>query len=596
MSDRDFLNSIPLEAFDELVPKRRKIIESASDEFPRYEYNANVLAASLHPNVQHVVVSGIKEYNGAKCFTLSPDKEAGTEKLAYFRAGQYVSLNLNIGTSVLTRPYSLCSSPKDALNGSYEIVVKRMKDGFASEYINNEFKVGTKLDISEPAGFFSYEPLRDQKTVIGIGGGSGIAPFLSLARAIADGTEDFNLTILFGSRTESEILFRKEFEALAEECEKIKIVYVLSDEEKEGFEHGFITAELIQKYAPLYDYSVFVCGSQGMYDYIEGECKKLYLKPRFVRFDAYGEYRLTARDAEFTDNHKGKTYQITVVTSDGQTRTIPAKAEETLLVAFERAGIKAPSKCRSGECGFCRSRLASGDVYVPEKVDYRRQYDKATGYIHPCSAFPRSDCKILINCEEPKKERKVKDMKKKERLMGLIMAIIISAVMGVCATFLVRLFNKQAAEQSPLIAMLLLNIVLSIVLGVIISLVLPLGKLGRKLAAAAHANPPSFKFTLLNSLPISVINTIIIGFLLSGLGVGMARMGIRRSAPPEVAAQILGSMPPFPIMWAISFFEILIPTMIISYLLAVILSPVISQAIGLADAGAEIGQAASDDK
>ena len=606
MSDRDFLNSIPLEAFDELVPKRRKIIESASDEFPRYEYNANVLAASLHPNVQHVVVSGIKEYNGAKCFTLSPDKEAGTEKLAYFRAGQYISLNLNIGTSVLTRPYSLCSSPKDALNGSYEIVVKRMKDGFASEYINNEFKVGTKLDISEPAGFFSYEPLRDQKTVIGIGGGSGIAPFLSLARAIADGTEDFDLTILFGSRTESEILFREEFEALAEECEKIKIVYVLSDEEKEGFEHGFITAELIQKYAPLYDYSVFVCGSQGMYDYIEGECKKLYLKPRYVRFDAYGEYRLTARDAKFTEAHEGKTYQITVVTSDGQTRTVPAKAEETILVAFERAGIKAPSKCRSGECGFCRSRLASGDVYVPEKVDYRRQYDKATGYIHPCSAFPRSDCKILINCEEPKKERKVKDMKKKERIMGLVMAIIISAAMGLAASLIVMFTQKEAHIG---IWNFVINIVLSIILGVIISLVLPLGKLGRKLAASANANPPSFKFTLLNALPISVINTFIIGFLLSGFGVFMARMGISRGAmgaalangaPADVAAQAaaqaLASMPAFPIMWLRSFGIMLVPTLIISYLLAVILSPIVSQAVGLADAGAEIGQASNEDK
>ena len=596
MSNQDYLKNVPIEDFDKLIPTRRGIIEAASDEFPKYEYNANVLAKNLHPAVQHVVISEVKDLNGAKYITFAPDKAAGTEKLAYFRAGQYISLRLKIGESNLTRPYSLCSSPKDALNGTYSILVKQMKNGFASEYICQNFKPGTKLDISAPEGFFYHEPLRDAANVIGLAGGSGIAPFLSLAKAVADGIEDFNLTILFGSRTESDILLKDEFDALQSTCNKIKVVHVLSDEEKDGYEHGFISADLIAKYAPIDDYSVFVCGSQGMYDYIEGETAKLGLRKKFVRFDAYGEYRLSGRDSEFTNANAGKTYQITVVTKDGQTRTIPAKAEETVLVALERAGIEAPSKCRSGECGFCRSRLASGEVYVPEKVERRRQYDKVEGYIHPCATFPRSDLKILINCEEPKKERKVKDMKKKERLMGLIMAIIISAVMGVCATFLVRLFNKQAAEQSPLIAMLLMNVVLSIVLGVIISLVLPLGKLGRKLAAAAHANPPSFKFTLLNSLPISVINTVIIGFLLSGLGVGMARMGIRRSAPPEVAAQILGSMPPFPIMWAISFFEILIPTMIISYLLAVILSPVISQAIGLADAGAEIGQAQKDDK
>ncbi|MBR6094218.1 MAG: 2Fe-2S iron-sulfur cluster binding domain-containing protein [Lachnospiraceae bacterium] len=595
MSSQDYLNNIPIERFDELIPTRRAIIEAASDEFPQYEFNANVVAASLHPKVQHVVVSSVRDLNGAKYITFSPDEEKGTKKLAYFQAGQYISLKLKIGDSVLTRPYSLCSSPKDALEGHYEILVKQMKDGFASNYIAENFKVGTKLDISEPSGFFTYEPLRDSKHVIGVAGGSGLAPFVSFAKAIADGTEDFNLTILYGSKKEEEILLKEELTVLDNECDKLRIVHVLSDEDKPDYEHGFISAELIARYAESDNYSLFVCGSQGMYDYIEKEAHKLSLPPKYVRFDAYGEYRLTDRDSDFTDQNAGKTYAITVLCADGQTREIPAKAEESVLVALERAGIEAPSKCRSGECGFCRTKLASGEVYVPKKVEKRRQYDKVNGYIHPCASFPRSDLKILIDCEEPKKERKVKDMKKKERLMGLIMAIIISAAMGVAATILVRLFNKQAAESSPLVIMLLSNVIMSVVLGVIISLVLPLGKLGRKLAAAAHANPPSFKFTLLNSLPISIINTVIIGFLLSGFGIFMARMGIKRSAPPEVASQILGSMPPFPIMWAVSFFEILIPTLIISYLLAVILSPIISQAVGLADAGAEVGRAQKED-
>ena len=46
-------------------------------------------------------------------------------------------------------------------------------------------------------------------------------------------------------------------------------------------------------------------------------------------------------------------------------------------------------------------------------------------------------------------------------------------------------------------------------------------------------------------------------------------------------------------MWIISFLQILGPTLVISYLLAVILSPIVSQAVGLADAGAEVGKSAS---
>ena len=60
------------------------------------------------------------------------------------------------------------------------------------------------------------------------------------------------------------------------------------------------------------------------------------------------------------------------------------------------AGVKAPSDCRSGRCGWCHSQLLSGDVYVPESVDGRRMADKMYGYIHPCCSFPLSDVVIDV--------------------------------------------------------------------------------------------------------------------------------------------------------------------------------------------------------
>ncbi|MBQ6559866.1 MAG: 2Fe-2S iron-sulfur cluster binding domain-containing protein [Erysipelotrichaceae bacterium] len=395
---KEYLNNIPVERFAQIIPSRRRIIENASAEFPKYEYNANILAKKLHPKVQHVVVSDVKKLNGAKLFTLRADPEKGTDALAYFQAGQYISLELAIGDSLLTRPYSLCSSPLQALKGEYQIIVKTMKNGFASEYINTHFNIGTKIDISAPSGFFCYEPLRDTKKVIGIAGGSGIAPFLSFAKAIAEGTEDFELTLLYGSRTEEEILFKEELEELQNRCGRINVIHVLSDEEKEGYRHGFISAELISEVSDRND-SVFVCGSQGMYDYIRKETEKLGLPRKQIRFDAYGEYRLTDRDAEYLKDHQAKVYELTVITNDGITHKVPVRCDEPILVALERAGIKAPSRCRSGECGWCRSRLVSGEVYTPELTERRRQYDKVVGYIHPCCSFACSDCKIMINCE-----------------------------------------------------------------------------------------------------------------------------------------------------------------------------------------------------
>ncbi len=398
---KDYLNNVSPSRFAQIIPNRRRTIEEAPVDLPKYEYNANILAGKLHPKVQHVIVSEVRELNGAKLYTLKPDPGKGTDQLAFFRAGQYVSLELAIGESRLTRPYSLSSSPIQALNGEYRIVVKTMKDGFASEHINTNFDVGTKIDISAPQGFFTYEPLRDGKRVVGIAGGSGIAPFLSLAQAVAEGTEDFELILLYGSRKEEEILFREELDELQKSCERIKVIHVLSDEEKEGYCHGFISRDLIREFLNE-DSSVFVCGSQGMYDYIKKETEALGLPLRKVRFDAYGEYRLSSRDEAYLNGHRGKVYELAVVTDDGTVRKIPARCDESILVAIERAGIRAPSHCRSGECGWCRTKLLSGEVYAPELVERRRQYDKVAGYIHPCCSFPCGDCVVAIGCEGPR--------------------------------------------------------------------------------------------------------------------------------------------------------------------------------------------------
>jgi ferredoxin len=81
----------------------------------------------------------------------------------------------------------------------------------------------------------------------------------------------------------------------------------------------------------------------------------------------------------------------------GVIKDIKCLSNETLLHCFEANGIKALSKCRSGECGFCHSKLISGEVTIPENQDRRRLADDIYGYIHPCCSYPVSDIEIEIN-------------------------------------------------------------------------------------------------------------------------------------------------------------------------------------------------------
>ena len=384
--------------FVKLVTNRVKAVATAPNAPVKdlLDYAPNKLAAALHPHVQFLKVKEIITHSpDMKSFLLAPDAGKGTKALAWFSAGQYIVIQLTVDGKRLCRPYSISSSPRDTLDGTLRITVKRVDGGIASGYVLDHWTVGTSVVASAPLGEFTYEPLRDAKTVIGIAGGSGITPFRAFAKAITEGDEDFNLTLLYGSRTKADAVFSDEIAEMAKNCPKIRLVNVLSEETADGCEQGFITADLIRKYAPEHDdYSIFLCGPQAMYNFADKEIATLGIRQKFVRHELFGEYFHPERNADYPGDVT-KTYRLTVRIA-GMEQTVDCPADTSLLRAMEAAGIEAPSDCRSGRCGWCHSQLISGDVYVPESVDGRRMADRIYGYVHPCCTFPLSDVTIDV--------------------------------------------------------------------------------------------------------------------------------------------------------------------------------------------------------
>lgn len=388
--------TIDMVLFKFLPNIREKKIASAKADPIKATFAINEKAKLLHPDFQQMVVDEIIDHAGAGAKTFVLKKADGTPA-AFFRAGQYISVLMHIDGSLVTRPYSISSSPALALKGIYHITVRSNPDGFAADKLLSDLKVGDSVTVSDPQGTFYYEELRDEENVIAIAGGSGITPFLSMARAISEGTESFGLTILSGSRNKNSILFYDELAEIAAKCPKVKVVHVLSDDTKKkpGFEKGFITADLIKKYAPEGAYSVFMCGPAAMYSFVGAEIEKLGLDKKHVRRELLGVTKEVKKHPDYPKGIRKKNFTVTVHIGPDEW-TVPAKADETVLTAIERAGIPAPSRCRSGECGWCRSKLVSGTVFIPQENDGRRFSDKESGYIHPCASFPTSDLVIEV--------------------------------------------------------------------------------------------------------------------------------------------------------------------------------------------------------
>ena len=376
------------------VTKRRLAAFSGASAKPVAVDPIGDVSREWHPGAIELVVTQIREASPT-AKTVRFERTDG-KKLPFFYAGQYISLAFNMEGRTVCRPFSLSSAPFEARadHPFAEITVRRSKgDGYIADYVNSGLKVGDHVLGSMGQGQFYYEPLRDSKHIVALAGGVGITPFASMAKEIAHGGMDADLTILYGSVSSDDIILKDELDALA--CDRVRVVHVLSgkDPSWQG-EKGFLTAELIKKYSPA-DCSYFICGPQAMYRFLREEVAKLEVPARRIRFEVFGQAKDVSALPGYPAEKKDETYTLTVVRGISR-EEIPARACESLVTACERAGIILLTDCRSGECGFCRTKVLAGDYYVNPEGDGRRAADRDFGYVHACSAYPLSDMTIKI--------------------------------------------------------------------------------------------------------------------------------------------------------------------------------------------------------
>jgi len=135
-----------------------------------------------------------------------------------FEAGQWVNLHV---PNMEKRAYSIASAPNGT---SFDLAVTLVEGGPVSTYLHSA-NIGTDIDVSGPQGFFSRE-----KTGPGlyVGTGTGVAPLRSMMKdALAKG-ETRAMWLLFGVRTEGDILYRDELDALAKAYANVRVFYTLS--------------------------------------------------------------------------------------------------------------------------------------------------------------------------------------------------------------------------------------------------------------------------------------------------------------------------------------------------------------------------------
>ncbi len=202
-----------------------------------------------------------------------------------FDAGQFANVILpgpEAGKS-LKRPYSIASSP--AWEGSIDLCLKLVKGGYATHYFW-ALKEGDSLQIQGPLGRFTVrEPL--PKTLIYVSTGTGIAPFRSMIHDLLAKGVTNEIWNIFGNRYENEILYKEEFEALAQKHPNFKNIFTVSRPKAWTGEHEYVQLMLKKYIHDPKDKRLYICGLTNMILEVEKMALSMGFEKSQILYEKY---------------------------------------------------------------------------------------------------------------------------------------------------------------------------------------------------------------------------------------------------------------------------------------------------------------------
>jgi ferredoxin-NADP reductase len=366
--------------FSKLGEDRNNWLLSGEDMLVSPDYTVDAMSSKFNNRLELAVKRINKENESFKSVVLS---SVDHDSLPSFRAGQRIAVTFLINGKYITRPFSICSSNAEALDGEYKILIYSNPDDILLKEIYDGIKVGDRVMSSAPFGNFYYNELRDSKNVIAIVSDLGIAPIYSMIQAIISKEEDFNLTLFYSVKKYSDLLFVDELREYDDKSNKVKVFFVLSEEEREGCLNGFVDKTKLREVMKEYN-SFFIAGGEGLLKYLNKELEEFKLPKKYVRYDDYLPKCNIRKIVEFK----------LVIYINGERYETSCFNNRTIMDSITESGIFIPSKCHNGSCGYCNSELVLGKVKVVN--DKRSTTLKEHNIIHPCCTYPLSDIEIIV--------------------------------------------------------------------------------------------------------------------------------------------------------------------------------------------------------
>lgn len=185
-----------------------------------------------------------------------------------FTPGQYVQLEAppyGDNPDPVLRAYSISSTPGD--DRAVELIVRLVPGGICTTWVFTMLAEGDEVVFSGPYGQFRLS--ETDREMVWIAGGSGMAPFWSIARHMREQGIDRKVTYFFGAVRRDGLFLVDEFRELEREMPSFRFLPALSAPEESDHwdgERGLIT-EVVARHVDGGDSKEgYLCGSAGMID------------------------------------------------------------------------------------------------------------------------------------------------------------------------------------------------------------------------------------------------------------------------------------------------------------------------------------------
>ncbi len=325
-----------------------------------------------------------RETADAKSFVI--DVPVGLRDDFAYRAGQFCTFRVRIGTSEYIRSYSMSSAPET--DAELAVTVKSVPGGTVSNWFLDHVSAGDAIELTRPAGVFCLGP--GEAPVMAFCGGSGVTPVISLAKsALASTTRP--VEIVYANRDADSVIFERALRQLASAHPGRLVVHHHLDSQS-----GFLDAAAVEAFvAGRGAADFYICGPSPFMDLVEHTLLAAGVTPEQIFIERFSVPGPAAPETPGPVTPAGPgpltpvPAEITVVMKGRKTR-IPYQRGDTVLETARRGALQPPFSCESGTCATCMALIRKGaaamrvnNALTPEEVD--------EGWVLTCQALPEGD-------------------------------------------------------------------------------------------------------------------------------------------------------------------------------------------------------------